>query len=172
MKNRIYLSVFLLMTAILPVIGQVKGKKQIREEESQRKMAETENILNTKIFTFVAQWAYPVGGGQIDLRTNPNHVSFDPEQLEGFMPFFGTGYVGLGFGGESGIRFNDKPIEYNTSRTKKYFLIEAKVKGVNDVFRLALTVTAEGRADLSVISNNRSTIRYSGEIMAPEKAGK
>lgn len=162
----------LLLIITIPGVAQEKSRKELREEESQRKMAETEKILNSGEFVFVAQWAYPVGGNQIDLRSNPNYVKFNPELLDGYMPFFGNGYTGLGFSGEIGIKFKDKPTDYKISRTKKYFLVETRVKGINDVFRLLLTVTGEGRSDLSITSNNRSSIRYSGAIMSPESHGR
>jgi hypothetical protein len=169
MKARIIISFFLLLVIINPANSQQKSKQQLREEESLRKQTAVENLINDKNFVFVARWAYPLGGSQIDLISNPNYIKFNPDLFDGFMPFFGEGYAGIGYGGEGGIKFKDKPVNYEIVKNKKDYLVKASVQGENDIYKLTLTVTFEGRADLSIFSNNRSSIRYSGDIISPEE---
>ena len=172
MKTRIIAFLILVVLFALPGFAQEKSRKQLKEEEKQRKIAEVENLLNTKDFVFVARFAMPVGRRQVDLSGNPNFVKFNPELFDGYMPFFGEATAMAAYGGDGGIKFREKPTEYTVEKKKKNFLVEAQVKGETDVYRLSLTVSFEGSASLSVISNNRSTISYQGEVMSPENHGK
>ncbi len=169
MKPRILITAILLTLCLAQGYGQEKSRKQLKEEENRKNQEAIAELITNKAFIFVAQWAYPAGGSMVDLRSNPNYIRFSPELLEGSMPFFGQGYSGIGLGGEYGIKFKDMPMEYKIIPNKKYFVVEARVKGTNDVYRLSLNITSEGRSDLSVLSNNRSSIRYSGIILSPEE---
>jgi hypothetical protein len=164
MKAKILSSLFIILLIISPAFAQEKSKKEIKEEEKLQKQIQTETLINSKDFVFKARYALPMGARQIDLTSNPNYVKFNPDLFDGFMPFFGTATSGIGFGGDNGIKFKDKPETYTIEKMKKNFQIDAKVKGENDVYRLSLSVSFDGSASLSVISNNRSTISYQGEI--------
>ena len=89
--------------------------------------------------------------------------------IESYMPFFGRAYSGVGYGNDTGLNFEGRPKEFTIIKGKKNYQIKAVVKTGNDTFTLYLSVGFEGDASLSVISNNRSTISYSGEVFAPEK---
>jgi hypothetical protein len=168
MKTKISYLMILLSLILTSAFSQEKSKKEIKEEEKLQKQMQIEALINSKDFVFVANYALPMGAKQVDLRSNPNYVKFNPELFDGFMPFFGTAYSGIGFGGDNGIKFRDKPETYNIEKKKKNFQVDAKVKGENDVYRLSLSVSFEGSASLSIISNNRGTISYQGEIFPSE----
>ena len=57
------------------------------------------------------------------------------------------------------------PFNNEIEKTKKGYMITARAKGENDTFNLSLSVGSEGGASLSVTSNNRSSISYSGELI-------
>lgn len=155
----------LLMTNLF---SQEKTKKEIKEEEKLQKQMQIEALINGKDFVFIARYALPMGAKQVDLTSNPNYVKFHPDLMDGYMPFFGTATSGIGLSGDNTIKFKIKPEVFNIEKKKKSFEIEAKVKGENDIYRLSLSVMFEGSASLSIISNNRSTISYQGEIFPPQ----
>ena len=169
MKTKISSLIILLSFILSSAFAQEKSKKELKEEESQQKQIQIETLVNSKDFVFVARYALPMGTGQINLSSNPNYVRFSPDLMDGYMPFFGTATsAAIGLGGDNTIKFKDKPESFNIKKMKKNFQIDAKVKGENDVYRLSLTVSFEGSTSLSIISNNRSTISYQGEIFPPE----
>jgi hypothetical protein len=172
MKLKISLLSVLLSFILTSAISQEKSKKEIKEEQKLEKQKQIEAMVNSKIFVFVARFAQPSGGKQVNLTSNPNYIKFNPELLDGEMPFFGTAYSGIGYGGDSGIKFRDKPEIFTVEKTKKNFHIDAKVKGENDVYRLSMSVSFEGNTSLSIISNNRATISYQGEITPGLEMGK
>jgi Domain of unknown function (DUF4251) len=169
MKTKIFFSVFCLIFIFTSGFSQEKSKKELKDEEMLQKQAYFEALVNSKNFVFIAKFALPIGASQIDLTSNPNYVKFNPDMMDGYLPFFGTATAGIGLGGDNTLKFKDKPEIFNIEKKKKVFQIDAKVKGENDIYRLSLSVSFEGRASLSIISNNRSTISYQGEILAPGK---
>ena len=114
--------------------------------------------------------ACPTGYRSVDLTTNSNYVKFSPDHIESYMPFFGKAYSGIGYSGDQGLKFEGKPGIFTISKGKKNYLVEAEVKGPNDLYRLSLSVYYDGSASLSITSNNRGFISYSGDISAQEKA--
>jgi hypothetical protein len=168
MKTKFLVVLVLLSFILTSAFSQEKSKKELKEEESLRKQAAIETLVNSKDFVFVAKYALPMGASQVDLTSNPNYVRFSPDLMDGYMPFFGTATAAIGLGGDNTIKFKDKPATFNIEKKKKNFQIDAKVKGENDIYRLSLTVLPEGGASLSIISNNRGTISYQGTISNPQ----
>jgi hypothetical protein len=165
MNTKITLSILLVLLVMTSAYSQEKSKKEKKEEEKLQKLQQIETLVNSKDFVFVASYALPMGAKQVNLRSNPNYIKFNPDLMDGYMPFFGTATSGIGMGGDATIKFKDKPETFNIEKKKKNFQIDAKVKGENDFYRLSLQVMPEGNASLSIVSNNRGTISYQGEIM-------
>ncbi len=147
--------------------GQKKNKKESRMEE----YAETKKLIDTRQFTFVANRAYPQGGRSIDLTTNYGFVKIMGEETEGDMPFFGRGYS-VPYGGNGGIKYDktpveDEKIEFNEKKMRISYRFEAK--GKTDTYQIVMDIASNGNATLSITSNNRSHISYSGEISKNEE---
>ncbi|WP_413997841.1 DUF4251 domain-containing protein [Flavobacterium sp. W1B] len=166
-KSRILL-VFLLFVVTMG-FAQEKTRKQLREERKIEKEKQTAILVNSKEFVFVGQKALPQGFRNIDLTTNPNFIEFKPDFIKSEMPFFGRGYMGIGYGGDKGLKFEGKPSIFTVEKAKKTYEIKATVRGEQDVFKISLSVSFEGSATLTINSNNRSSISYYGEISKIEK---
>jgi hypothetical protein len=165
MKTKFSFLIILMSLILTSAHSQEKSKKEQKEEEKLLKQKQIEELINSKDFVFKGRWALPMGKNQVDLSTNPNYVKFSPDMMDGYMPFFGTATSGIGYGGDNTIKFKDKPESFNIEKKKKNFQIDAKVKGENDIYRISLSVSFEGSSSMSIISNNRSTISYQGEIV-------
>lgn len=168
MKTRIILSFVFLAIIMTSAYSQEKSKKELKAEESLKKQMQIETLVNSKDFVFIAKYALPMGAKQVDLRSNPNYVRFSSDLMDGYMPFFGTATSGIGLSGDNTIKFKDKPETFNIEKKKKNFQLDTKVKGERDIYRVSLSISFEGTASMSIISNNRSTISYQGEIFPPE----
>jgi len=160
---------------LLPVLyfstgfAQEKSKKQIKEERKIEKQNQVEAMMNAKVFVFTARTALPQGYKTVNLNTNMYNVSFTPENIISYLPYYGRAYSAIGYGNDTGLKFEGKPEEFTVTKGKKNFIVKAVVKGESDVFDLSLSVSFEGSASLTVNSNNRSTISYNGEIAVPVK---
>ena len=126
-----------------------------------------EKLVDSKTFVFVARTALPSGGRAINLTTNPNFVKFEPELIDGNMPFFSRSNVGS-IRDTAGLTFKEKPESFSMVKKNKNFQINAKVKGKNDRYQLSLVVGFEGSSSLTITSNKRAAIRYQGTIFALE----
>jgi hypothetical protein len=169
MKTKNIFLVLLLSLVVTMSFAQEKTRKQLREARKIEKQKQTEILVNSKEFVFVARNASPQGFRNIDLTANPNYLKFQPDFIESEMPFFGTGYTGIAYRGDSGLHFEGKPLEYTFKKEKKAYQIKAVVKGQYDVYTMFLSIFFDGSATLSINSNNRSTISYNGEIRPIEK---
>jgi hypothetical protein len=168
-------SVTLIVIVLLSVITtkgftQEKSKKQIKEEEKIEKQKQTEVLMNSKKFVFKAKSAMPSGSGSINLVNSTYNIVFQPEYFISYLPFYGTVYNGIGPGGDNGYKFKGKPEEFTITKGKKNYNINAVLKEDNDVYQISLSVNPTGGAILSINSNHRSSISYSGDIMSIEAA--
>jgi hypothetical protein len=161
-----FLAIQFLLLAMI-AFPQGKSGNTLKEERKNQQQKQIETMVNAREFVFIARIALPQGYSSVNLTTNPNSVKFHPDLIESSLPFFGTAYSGIGYGGDSGLIFKGKPENYTVVKNKKNFQVNATVRGENDNFRFILIISFEGSASLSVISNNRSTISYQGTISAP-----
>ena len=168
MKTKVPILVMLLTLFVINSYSQEKSKQELKEERKIERQKQTEALVNAREFVFTAETAFPTGGRSVNLTSRTNYMKFHPDRIESELPFYGRAYSGAGYGGDTGMKFDGKPEEYTVTKTKKEYQIEAVVKGENDTYRILLSVGFEGSASLSIISNNRSSISYSGEISAPE----
>ena len=161
----------LLMLLFLVTIGyaQEKTRKQLREESKIEKIKQIAILVDSKEFVFVGQRAFPQGFRTMDLTTNTNFIEFKPDFIKSEMPFFGRGYSGIGYGGDAGLKFEGKPIEFSIVKAKKTHELNTSVRGEGDVFRINLSISDQGSATLTINSNNRSPISYFGEIFKIKK---
>lgn len=168
MNKKIAFTVIIFSLVSTLVFSQDKTKKELKEERKIEKQMQTEALINAKDFIFVGKTAHPTGMRSIDLTTNTNWVKFQPEMIESEMPFYGRAYSGIGYGTDAGLKFKGKPEEFKVTKGKKNYQVDVTVKGTSDNYKLSITVGFEGGANLTIISNNRSSITYTGEISAPK----
>jgi hypothetical protein len=164
MKLKKIFPLIVLLFAFTIGFSQEKSRKQIRKERQIEKERQTEHLINTKEFVFVAQRTSPQFFTNMDLTIIPNFIEFTPDFIRSEMPFFGRGFSGIGYGGDRGLKFKGKPNEFTIVKKRKTYEIEATVKDEHDVFKISLSVSFNGSATLSIISNNRSPMMYFGDI--------
>lgn len=167
--------VILLLFCCNVLIGfsQEKSRRQLRMEQKIEKQKEIEKMIQAKEFQFVARNSNSSTFRMIDLSVIPNFIKFKPDFIKSEMPFFGRGFSGLGYGGsDAGLKFEGKPEKFVVTKHKKGYRIDVTVKGEQDFFNISLSVFFEGSSTLTIISNNRESISYFGEISAIEKEEK
>ena len=170
MRTKIPVLIILFSLTITSAFSQEKSRSELKKERKLDKQNQIAEMVNAREFVFIGRTAQPQGYRSVNLASNPNFVKFQPDLIEGDMPFFGKAYSGVGYSsGDGGLKFDGVPEDYTVEKRKKNFLIKAVVKGENDVYDISLSVGFEGGSTLSITSNNRSQISYIGDISAPEK---
>ncbi|AOZ98196.1 MULTISPECIES: DUF4251 domain-containing protein [Flavobacterium] len=173
MKTHKIAVLILLCFNILIGFSQEKTRRQLRSEKNLEKQTAIEKLIEAKEFQFVARNSNSQTFRMIDLSIIPNFVKFNPDFIKSEMPFFGRGFSGLGYGGsDTGLKFEGKPERFLISKVKKGYQIDVTVKGQQDLFNMTLFVSFQGSSTLTIISNNRESISYFGEISAIEKENK
>jgi hypothetical protein len=123
-----------------------------------------EALINSKVFEFIGDMAYPQGGRSINLTTNPNYLRFKNDSIYSEMPYFGRAYAGVAYGSGGGLSFKGPIKEHSITKSKKNFVIKGQVKDNSDYYSVVLTVFFNGSASLVINSNNRDSISYNGEV--------
>jgi hypothetical protein len=166
MKGKVFTLLMILALLGASVYAAENPQKQ---DKKQQQKEQTEKLVNSKQFQFVARQALPMGGKSVDLTTNPNFIKFYPDSIQADMPFFGRAYS-IPYGGSGGIKFDGKPKKFTITpqRKGKGYLIEATVNDTSDSYSLTLSVSNSGYGTLTINSNNRNSISYYGKISALE----
>ncbi|MCO5934857.1 DUF4251 domain-containing protein [Mucilaginibacter sp. RB4R14] len=169
MKTLIKL-LFVLLVAVAgftPVNAQ--SKKAIKEA---KKAAEIKGFIDAKDYVFQATYMYPLGGAARYL-TSPYDLTIAPDTVEAFLPYFGVAYSSAGYNNneDNGIKFKSTKFDYTTSAIQKdgSYFIRIKTKDTRNATQLLIQVYNNGNADLSVISQNRQQIRFTGYITERKK---
>jgi hypothetical protein len=165
---------FLLLLVFAACFGitassQEKSSKEKKEEEKLAVQQKVDTLLNAREYVFEGDIAYPTGYRSVNLSGRQNSVKFHPERIESDMPYFGKASSNVAYGSSSdgGLKFEGKPEEYTFAKKKKNYQVAMVVKGTGDSYHITLVVDFSGNTTLTIISNNRSPISYSGYISAP-----
>lgn len=155
---------FFLSFSMLMGFAQEKTKQQIKEEKKLAEQKKVEELLNSKDYEFVADWAYPQSGRSINLTSNSNFFRVKNDSVHSEMPFFGRAYAGVAYSGGGGLDFKGATKDYSMTKEKKNYIIKTEVKGNSDNYSIQLTVYFDGGASLNINSNNRASISYRGMV--------
>lgn len=164
METKIFVLLFSLIFCISSTLAQEKNSKLTKEEKRAQKEQQIEALMNSKEFLFEGRFALPTGSRQVNLASNPNFMKFQPDMIVSEMPYFGTAYSPTGYGNDTGVRFKAKPDKFEVTKGKKGWDIEAVVNDQIDNYKIYLSVSPSGSAQLSISCNRRSSISYTGEI--------
>jgi hypothetical protein len=163
---RFYLLAFVLLCGALMDISaqERKTKKQKKQEQFQ----ETVALVESGNFIFEARRAFPLGGSSVDLTTNYGFLKVNDSIAVADLPYFGRAYRAQ-YGRNGGMEFSGEMKNINVSKRpeKMDVTFSFEVKD-NDLFRVTMNIGYNGDTSLDIVSNDRSFIRYSGDISAPE----
>jgi hypothetical protein len=154
--------------------------------KAQTNKVTTAKIVEEKNYIFVATTAIPIssadittimskipgaaGGGAISLSGATYDLAVTPDSLKSYLPYYGRAYRASFDNDENGYKFTSKKFTYKTTKRKRGgWDIEMTTKDVNDNVRMTLTISENGYATLSIISNNKQSISYNGYLEEKKK---
>lgn len=130
-------------------------------------------IVETGKFKFVADRAYPTGGGSgVVMTARANEVQLDSMHAVGNLAFFGTNTSAPFNNNSGGIEFDGEVSRLKIKKNKKetQLTLSFSIAGIRDSYRCIFTITDSGPSNLNVSSNKKSPISYKGYIyMLPEE---
>jgi len=156
----------LILIFMVPAIAQTKAeKKKMKQEKAAKGYALLKDLVNKGQINFEADWATTNTGLRINLIGNPNFLKIDGKKADIDMPFFGTAHsASVGFDGNGGIIFKGEIDNYSVdfNDKKQHVTIKFSTKEKSKSFDFTLTLFGNKNGSLSVSSNSRSNITYSG----------
>ena len=170
MRRIIVLSALILFSSIYINATAQNSKREIREQNKEEQYQYLLKLINSQQYAFRGNKANPQTGPQIDLTTRDNFLRIDKEMAIADLPYFGRAFSG-GYGSEGGIKF-DGPMEtYDVTKNdkKRRIYIKFKVRGKDDTYSCTITVSGINNASLSITSNKRQAISYTGAISELEE---
>ena len=90
------------------------------------------------------------------------------DTLESYLPFFGQVYRAE-FGEQTGLNFSDKIVQYQAGKVKNdRYAVELVVRRNLEMLVYRFDIFDNGRATVTVHSDNRDTMVFSGEMIVGE----
>jgi len=120
--------------------------------------------VTSKHFKFVASFAYP-SGGQAKYLTPDYELKVLGDTTTSYLPFFGRAYSVPYGSSDGGIKFTSTKSEYAYKQSKKGgFDITINTQDTPEKYVIFISVAPSGSASLTVLSNNRESMRFSGTL--------
>jgi len=162
------LKLFLLLAGVCSTqIAYGQTPKQVKQAAKESAL---KNKIESKNYTFVANYALPMRGGQRYL-TSEYDLRVVNDSVIAYLPYFGRVYSDVPVSStDDGIKFTSTNFDYKKDKKKNgSWYITITPKDVRRTSKVTLNVSASGNASLVVTSNNRDAITFTGYIKDEEK---
>jgi hypothetical protein len=155
-------SIFVLMLVIVNANAQ-QTAKQIKQ---QQKAASIKHKIDQQTYTFIAEYAQPLRGGQRYLTADYYDLRVKKDSVIAYLPYFGRVYMDVPYNPtDDGIKFNSTKFDYKITEKKKGgWTITIVLHDIRRTQNLLLDVYTNGSATLHVTSNSRDAITFLGYI--------
>ncbi len=141
--------------------------RQKNDAKDKARISEVDSLLKAQYYRITVDKAFPTAGKMINLTT-PYYVEVKTDTVDSHLPYFGRAYS-IPYGGGDGLNFEESLSDYSMTKGKKERNeIKFSVRTSEDTFDFNITVYPEGEAYVSIISNNRQPISYTGELTVPD----
>jgi hypothetical protein len=172
MKRFIFVIAILFSVAVLSAQETVKkSKKELKAEKKAQQIADTKVIVESKNFVFDARTANPMKGSSRTL-TSEYDVTLKNDSVYCYLPYFGVAYS-ADYGSNQGPLTFDQPVKtYKMEPDKKGYVVEVKANNKSDDIEFTFHISETGSTSLTVLSTNRQSITFYGEIQKIEEKKK
>ena len=154
------------MKYLFIIVGLLLTFTQCSSGKNATGNIDVQQLLNSRNYTFIAQYAQPLGGRQIPLTTEYT-LTVKGDSLASYLPYFGQAYIAPINTSDAGLEFNSTQFDYYiTANRKGNYDINIKPREEAKASQLILSVTGGGYANLQVLSTNRQAISFRGVMRA------
>ena len=155
----------LLFIIALSVLS-VSNAQDAKQDKKAKQEAQIKQIVDSQHYVFRAQTAYPLGRQSV-LLTSEYDLKITKDEVVSYLPYYGRAYAATPGSIDNGLNFTTKNFEYKSTPTKKDdgWEIVIKPKDTQQAREMLLTAFKNGSANLTVNSNDKQTISFSGYIV-------
>lgn len=167
MKTILSLTLLLSWGYLTPLAAQRLPKSE-KAAQLEKEFQQTLALVESGCFKINIDRVYPQSGRDVS-RFNPRgEIILSDSTAKGDLPFFGRAYS-LPYGDSGSITFDGpaKERKLKTAKKKREKVIHYQfaVNSKNDRYTFHLVIGANGSCHISLISNNRASISYSGTLL-------
>ena len=130
---------------------------------AQHSKINIDSLLQTRHYTFVAEWADPFRG-RMRVLNPPYEVVIKGDSLVSDLPYFGVSEMAPLTSDEAGIHFTSTSFTYAVTTKKKSRTVTMALNDQRNANKFILTVFNDGTGTLSVNSTYRDPISFRGRI--------
>jgi len=153
-----------LFSAVIFLIAFIAATAVTAQKQPGAKAIAIKNAVDSQHYTFSAQYANPLRGGQRYL-TSQYTIIVSKNNIVCDLPYFGQSTTAPLPGSEGGIHFTTSNFTYSVTPTKKSgWEVNIKLKDVNEVEQLSLSIFSNGTATANVTSTHRDPISFNGYV--------
>jgi hypothetical protein len=163
MKKFICISlVAILACSVLSIAAQGK-KKPSKTEKREMLATKVKDSIDHKTFTINVNMAYPMSHAAINLTSNYS-LRLAGDSLISYLPYYGRAFR-VPYGGGKALNFSAKIKDCTISYPKKNRTrIHITVSNDEDTYQYDIDVFDNASTTISVISNEREFISFSGTL--------
>ncbi len=174
MRTLYVLAALLLFAPAPPAIAQ-KLSKEEKARQAEEAFKSIRTLIESRAFQIEINRVFPASGKDVS-RFNPRgKISINDTLAKGHLPFFGRAYS-LPYGESGGIEFDgkirDEKIKTIEKKKKRSIVYTFSVTGKNDHYQFTIEAAGGNNCTVSLNSNNRAHISYSGTVSPLEKDAK
>lgn len=157
---------FLFLYCLLLMLG-ISQNSLLADNDRDEKKAEFVRLqVDSCRFKIDVSTANPVGGRTVMLSSGYS-LELKGDSVFSFLPYYGRAY-NIPYGGGEGLRFNTSIKDFNKRIKKHKYILSFTAVTKEDTFHFFVTIFDNGRANISLTMQNRSSISFSGEVDATE----
>ena len=138
--------------------------------ESSEEFTNIKELVSSKKYVFKADRMLPQSGAS-KMLTSTYTLKVTDTTAKAHLPYYGVAYSNVKYGGNGGVTFDGKMLEYSREikEKKERILVKFRIHGDNNLYMCSLNVTKSGSATLHIIPDNRQSISYWGDIKQIEE---
>ena len=143
---------------------------QTKDERKKAKQDAVKALVESQHYTFIAQYANPLGGGHRYLSSDYD-LKVRKDSLIAYLPYFGRAYFDAGYGSsnDSGIKFTSTKFTYTaTAKKKGGWDVVIKPTDVKYVSAINMYISADGYTNVQFTITNKSAISFDGVLKEKE----
>jgi len=149
------------------VVFLCEGQKTTRKEREARRMEEVQELIRLGEYVFTASHALPMSGTSVYLDAWYD-LTIKGDSAFAYLPYYGIAYQAEYGDREGGIKFEEPLRDYKVETTKSGKEISFEIKDTNELYKITLSVSEIGYANLYVTCFKRQPIRFYGTIQKIE----
>lgn len=151
----------MIMAMLVSSFSPATAQKSNKKDEQFKEMTA---LIEGGRYVFDVRSVQPTGARTI--QTSSSYMLEARDSIfRAYLPYFGRAYQ-ASYGGDGGIKFETEAEDLEISLNEKKRMINIKfvIRTDNDTYDIFLAVGSSGYGNLSINSNKRQPISYSGSV--------